>query len=106
MTDGRALARLFRKEEFALFFPAVGDAAPELIQRETDGLTVLLDHLHDVRREVRQLERPSRERTVHLVFFGDFPHGRRLAGNDEHRVLKADSNRKEKYYGTVLKISS
>ena len=72
----------FPKEEFALFFPTVGDAAAELIQRQTDRLAVLPNHLHDVRREVRQLERPRREGAVHLVFFCDFPHSLRLAGNE------------------------
>ena len=60
----RALGRLFPEEKFALFFPTVGDAAAELIQRQTDGLAVLPDHLHDVRREVRQLERPGSEGAV------------------------------------------
>ena len=53
------MARLLFEEEFALLFPAVGDAAPEFVQRETDGLTVLPYRLYDVRREICQLKRPG-----------------------------------------------
>jgi hypothetical protein len=54
-----------------LFFPAVGDAATELIQRETDRQAFLLDHFHDVWREICQLECPGSEGTVLFIIFGD-----------------------------------
>ena len=79
--------RLFPEEEFVLFFPTFGDAAAKLVQRQTDRLAVLPDHLHDVRREVRQLKRPGSEGTVHLVIFGDFPYGRHPAGNEFRHAL-------------------
>ena len=56
---------LFSEEEFTLFFPAVGDAATEFFQRQTDRLAVLPYRLHNVRRKVRQLKRPAtKERSM------------------------------------------
>ena len=63
-----------------MLFPAVGDAAAEFVQRETDRLAVFPYRLHDVRREVRQLERPGHEGTVHVQLqrLGDLPHGQMI----------------------------
>ena len=52
MTDTETLAILFIEEEFALSGPAVGDAATEFFQRQTDRLAVLPYRLYDVRCEV------------------------------------------------------
>ena len=86
--------RLFFEKEFALFFPAVGDAATEFFQRQTDRLAVLPYRLYDVRREVRQLKRPGHKGAVHVQRLGDLPHGRCFAGDDLlHPLMSLDQRR-------------